>query len=170
MAEAKQEQVYKAKESDFRIEGQYAFTRSSLTLPVGVPFEAVLHPEFWVALSHMFKKNPQSGTPDRTGGIIEVRTEDNAFFGEVYVRAVRGNLLDVACIGPVMENGQPSPVYFGPKDPTVTGYEIRWNIGKRGFDIIRNSDRTIVEDAEKFPTKELAIKWLNEVAGQKTAA
>ena len=141
---------------------EHAYGRFSVTLPVGVAFDEVLKPETWSQISHRFMRNPASGEPDRTGAVIEVRTQDHAFYAEIYVRAVRGTVLDVGVIR--------EPVYFGPKDIKTNAYEVRWNVGKRGFDVIRTSDRTIVEGAEKFPTKELAYRWIEDVAGIKVAA
>lgn len=156
-------QAFKLRDTQGQIQdGEYAYSRVSVTLPVGVAFEELLKPEAWVQVSHRFAGNPLVGQRDRVGAVIEVRSQDHSFYAELYLRAVRGNLMDVAVLLP--------PVKFGPKDAKVDGYEVRWNVGARGYDVIRQSDRQVVQGDTKFPTKELAYKWIEEVANVKIAA
>ena len=151
-------------------DSEFAYGRCSLTLPVGVTLDEALKPEAWVNVSHRFVRKPDTNAPDRTGAIIEVRTQDHAFYAELYVRAVRGTMMDVEVL--TDEDGNRRYFPLGPRKPVSDAmpYEIRWNVGKRGFDVIRKSDRVVVEGGEKFPTRELALRWLDEVAGIKAAA
>lgn len=160
--EAPPPMIRKILERDFSMDGNFAFTRASLVLPLGWEIDDCLKPEFWMNVSHWFKSDPATGSIDRAGTIIEVRTEDHAFYAELYVRAVRGNVLDVAVLT--------KPIQFGVKSEGTPEYKLRWNLGHRGFDIIRASDNVIVESGAKFPTKELALKWIEEVTGVKVAA
>ena len=156
-------QPKKILERNFSMDGSFAHTRSSLTLPVGWELSDALSPEFWMNVAHWFQPDPRTGEADRAGTIIEVRTEDHAFYAELYVRGVRGNVLDVAILT--------KPIFFGPQGATGTPeYEIRWNVGHRGFDIIRQSARVIVESGNKLPTKELALAWIEKTSGVKVAA
>ena len=101
-----------------------------------------------------FAKQPMTGEPDRAGAIIELRTEDHAFYARVYVRAVQERGLIVAPLG--------EPTYFGLKAVRSKGYRERWNLGKKGFDIIRLSDNVIVVDGDKIKTKDQAQAWIDE--------
>jgi hypothetical protein len=131
---------------------EFAYARMSATLPVGWTLEDALKPEFWVRVVHKFQKTPVTGEPDKTGAIIELRTVDHAFYAQLYVRAVQEKGLIVQLIG--------EPQYFGSVTVESNGFDIRWNVGKRGYDIIRKTDREIVGDGAKFPTKELANEWI----------
>lgn len=162
MTKPEQEAPRKLMEKDFAADVAHAYWRCAITLPVGWSIADCLKPEFWQNVGHKFQKQAFTGEPEKTGAVIEVRTLDHAFYAELYVRAVRGGVLDVAVLR--------EPVYFGPKASEASGFEVRWNVGKRGFDIIRKSDREIVEDAGKFPTKELALKWIESMTGMKAAA
>lgn len=154
------EQPKKLLVKDFQLDEQFAYARSCVTLPVGWEFDEVLKPEFWANVANLFQKNPMTGDKEKSGAIIAIRAADHSFCGEVYVRAVRERDL---IVGVYKE-----PVYFGIRAlPANLGYETRWNVGKRKFDIIRNSDREIVGEAE---TKELAMDWIGKMTGQAKAA
>jgi hypothetical protein len=147
------EQPRALKRSAFQ-SGEFAYARMSATLPAGWDIEDALRPEFWVHVVDQFKKNPFTNDPDRVGAIIELRSEDHAFFAEVYVRAVQERGMVVALIG--------EPTYFGPKEIKADGFEVRWNVGKRGFDIIRKSDREIVAGGDRIKTREQAQAWIGQ--------
>lgn len=143
--------------SKFHIDG-HQYIRFSATLPVGVTIEDALQPEYWVHICHILQKEPVAGDRDKAGSIIEVRTEDHAFYAELYVRAVQERGLIVELVRDV--------VSFGPKEVLKEeGFETRWNIGKKGFDIIRKTDREIVADAATLPTKEMANEWIVKTVG-----
>lgn len=138
---------------DFAI-SEYAYARFSAQLPAGVPFEDTLRPEFWVHVAHKLQKQPVTGEADKAGAIIEIRTVDHAFFAELYVRAVQDRGLVVSVLR--------EPVYLGLKEVKSVQFEVRWNVGKRGFDVLRKSDRQIV--AEGLKTKEAAQDWINKTS------
>ena len=132
---------------------EYAFATFSAVLPVGWTVEDALKPEFWVHVAQKFSKDAFTGDPDKAGAIIELRTIDHAFYARLYVRAVQERGLVVQLMG--------EPVYFGPQQVKSGAYEIKWNVGKRGYDIIRESDRSIVCDGAKIKTKEQAQSWVD---------
>lgn len=133
---------------------EHRYGRMHVTLPVGWTIEDALKPEFWANVANQFRKVEMTNDPDRIGTIIELRTIDHAFYAEVYVRAVQERGLVVQLLG--------EPVYFGPKAVESTAFEVRWNVARRGYDIIRKSDREIVGEAAKFPTREAAQDWIEK--------
>ena len=118
-----------------------------------------MQPEFWSHVCHMLQKQPVTNEPDRAGAIIELRTADHAFYAELYVRAVQDHGLVVELLGDIKT--------FGPKAVSGNGkaskFEIKWNVGKRGYDVIRVSDREIIGDGHKLKTKEMALAWVEEM-------
>ena len=146
--------------SNFQTTGQF-YEDFQARLPVGVTVKDALRPEFWVHVVHLFKPNPTTGTGDATGSVIELRTEDHAFYARLYVRAVQERGLVVELMSP----DKAGVCYFGPKKIAYgEGFKTRWNVGKKGFDIIRKSDKEIVGDGAKFPTKEMANDWILETS------
>lgn len=146
----------KAKQTAFQL-SEHAYGRRSYTLPVGWTLEDTLLPEFWSEVAHLLEGNKLNGIPPQEGTIIEVRTQDHAFYAELYVRAVRKMALDVGLIG--------APTYFGKKDekPVSGDYKPRWNVGAGGYDIVRNSDGAIVGRASDFKLKEDAYAYIRDV-------
>lgn len=138
------------------LESEFAYADISVTMPVGHTIEDALKPEYWAHVAHRLQQNTVTGQPDRSGAIIRLRSEDHAFFAMLYVRAVRNDALDVALIG--------EPTFFGPKGAARSeAYEVRWNVGARGFDVVRKSDGAIVGRASDFKLKEDAIAYIRDV-------
>ena len=133
---------------------EFAYARYSVTLPVGWTLDEILDPEAWAQVAHVLDRVPVTGEPPRVGTIIEVRTEDHAFYAELYVRAVRKMALDVQVIS--------GPVTLGVEKKDPQKFDVRWNVGKRAFDIVRKSDRVIVADG--LPKKEDAYAWIEKTA------
>ncbi len=150
----KTEQVEQPKKLALRhfMQTEYAYARLSATLPIDTTFEDCLNPEFWVAVAHQLQVTPVTGEPDRSGAVIEIRTADHAFYAELYVRAVQEQGLIVSVLR--------EPVYLGPKEDSKPGFRVRWNVGKREHEVIRQSDNIIV--AGKFKVKEDAFKWIED--------
>lgn len=134
---------------------EFKFARMSATLPVGTTLEDALKPEFWSRVAYRLrpKSSMDSRPRDYAGSIISVRTEDHSMYAELYVRAIGESSLTVALIG--------QPTYFGLKEVQSDKYRIHWNVGKRGYDVIRNSDGAIVADGIKIKTKEQAQTWID---------
>jgi hypothetical protein len=118
-------------------ESGYAYAEVDVTQPIGHTVTDALRPEYWVHHTDQLKARPFSGEADRSG-----------------VRAVGERGLIVQQIG--------ETTILGLKAVDSKAFTVRWNVGKRGFDIIRNSDSEIVGDASKFSTKEQAQSWINE--------
>ena len=137
---------------DFQ-ETVYGRGHFTITLPEGAAFEDALQQEYWVNVAHLFKSNPNTNSSDLAGSIIIVDSADRTFCGELYVRAVPDKGLVVGVYR--------KPVFFGPKGGANPLFDTRWNIGDRGWDIIRKSDNEIVGPAKKFPIKEDAVDWIN---------
>ena len=138
---------------DFQM-SEFAYARMCATLPIGWTIEDALKPEFWSGVAHRLQKDQLSGGHDRAGAIVELRTVDHRFYAEVYVLAVRDQTLTVKLIR--------EPVVLQSDEEDLSGFETRWNVGARGWSIIRKSDKQIVNDASKFPLKEDAIDWIEK--------
>lgn len=160
------------KPSEFE-ESQYAFLDVSAKVPAGIAFEDVLRPTYWTNVVQIFKRDKLAGGTDRAGAFIHVRTEDHAFYAKLYVRAVLERGLIVQCVGPSVdpETGKACPIDLATGGPWVgqtaldtAAFDLKWNATKRGFDIIRKSDQQVVADGSSFPTRELAVEWINKTA------
>lgn len=164
---------YVLKPSDFAVYG-HRHERLTATVPAGTPFEDCLRPGFWANIVHLMKRNIMTGGADRSGSIIELRTEDHAYYAEIYVRGVLERGLIVRCTGPAIDPAtkQACPIdlqtgmALGAASRTreqgpVAHLVPKWNPGKRGFDIIR-SDGQIVADGREFPTREQAEEWIGK--------
>ena len=136
---------------DFKL-CEYEYARFSARLAENVSFEDTLKPEFWVHVAHILQKTPVTNEPDKAGAIIELRTIDHSFYAELYVRAVQEKGLIVSTLR--------EPVYFGPKAVSSETFDVKWNVGKRAYDIVRKSDREIVKGG--VPTKEAAQDWIDK--------
>jgi hypothetical protein len=148
------EQVKRVKPTSLQM-SEHAFARYSVVAPVGWTIEDLLDPEAWAHVAHKLEKTQLTNEPDRSGAIIEVRTEDHAFYAELYVRAVRKMALDVDVI-------QFKPL--GPQTEKKTaGFDVRWNVGARSFEVIRQSDKEVV--ARALPKKEDAYAWIERTIG-----
>lgn len=153
---------------------EFAYANMSARVPTGVTFEEVLKPGFWANVVKLFQKNTTSGQPDRSGAIIHVRTEDHAYYAQIYVRAVLERGLIVVCIGPSRDpkSNEACPIdletgsaWTGRKDLNSKEFEAKWNVGKRGFDIIRTEDQQVVADGMNIKTREAALEMLNKLKG-----
>lgn len=135
-------------------ESGYTYAEIDVTQPIGHSVEDALRPEYWVHHAGKLKARAFTGEADRAGAIIRLRTDDHAYFAQLYVRAVQDRGLVVQLMG--------EPVVLGARVAESASFEVKWNVGKRGFDIIRKSDREIVGDGSKFPTRELAQEWIDK--------
>lgn len=132
-------------------QAEYKNLRMSAVLQDGQTFDDCLRPEFWASVAYIFRKET-GGIKDKSGAIIEVRTVDHEFYAELYVRAVLDNGLIVGVLR--------QPVYLSPKTADPDKFEIKWNVGEQAYNIIRQSDRSIV--ARNLKVKEQAFAWIAE--------
>jgi hypothetical protein len=152
-------------------EAEYAFAHMSARVPAGVDFAEVIKPGFWMNVVSTFKKNQMANSPDKAGATIAVRTEDHAYYALLYVRAVLEGGLIVQCIGPSYDkSGKPCPIDlqtgapWGGEKPQVSEYfEMKWNKGKNGFDIVRKSDNQVIGDGAAFKTRESAMEFITKM-------
>jgi len=149
---------------------EFARARFDAMMPSGIAFEEALKPSFWTNVVHLLSRNQLTNQPDRSGAFIDLGTEDHAFYAKLYVRAVGSNGLIVQCIGPSIDaKGRACPVdlatglpWTGAQPVESDGFDIRWNLGKRGFDIIRKSDQQVIADGSNFKTREMALEWIEK--------
>lgn len=131
--------------------------RMAVTMPVGWKFEECLKPEFWSQVAYRFQKSFDN-KKDWRGRIIEIYTDDDAWYAEVYVKAVRERDIIVKVVT--------EPISLDAVSVNTAAYEVRWNVGKRAFDIVRLSDNEIVGDAK---SKDLAAEWIAKTTGKPVA-
>ena len=133
-------------------EAGFQFATIHVRQPVGHTVEDALRPEYWVHHARYLKSQPNSGQSDLVGSKIELRALDHSHYAELYVRAVHDNTLMTQLLR--------EPVYLGLQKAGDTSFEVRWNVGNRGYDVIRQSDRHIV--ASKLATKDAAQEWIDK--------
>jgi hypothetical protein len=167
---ARAEKQHTAKPGSFR-GSEFARERMDHVMDAGTPFEEVFKPGYWTNVFGLLAKNIATGHADRAGAIIDCATEDHAFYATLYVRAVTASGLIVQCIGPSVhpKSGRSWPVDLSTGGPWVgevplesNMFDVKWNIAKRGFDIIRKSDNQVIADGGSFPTRELAAEWIKK--------
>ena len=150
---------------------QHADAQFSITLPADWDYEDTLNPEFWVNIQPMLKYEKGRQEQDFRKSRIHVHREDASFYAVLYIRAIVDGGLVVQCIGPSFtRNGKPCPIdletglpWAGNKEQEKDSpYAIKWNFGRKGYDVIRNSDREIVADGSKIKTREQAQAWVEE--------
>ena len=156
------EEVKKLPPGNLRLEAGQKYLHPEVVMPAGWAFEEALKPEFWERHAHLFAASTDPRRDASTGSKIYIVAEDLAWAGEVFVRAADEKSLHVSVYK--------EPVYFGPKDVETDTYETRWNLGVKGHDVVRKSDRSIVQSGRNFPKKEDAIRWIEETTGQRVAA
>lgn len=168
----RQEQPHTAKPGSVK-GAEYARVRLDHVMQAGIPFEEVFKPGYWANVFQLLARKESIGQADRTGAVIDVGTEDHAFYAQLYVRAVTASGLIVQCVGPNVDpkTGRSCPTDLSTGKPWTGGavldsddFEVKWNVGKRGFDIIRKSDNQIVADGNGFPTREMAAEWIRKTA------
>lgn len=166
------EQILTLKPSAFKV-ADFARARFDAIMPSGLAFEEALKPSFWTNIVNLLKKNQLTSESDKTGAMIDLGTEDHAYYALLYVRAVLERGLIVQCIGPCSDpkTGKACPIDLGTGMPWIghkplknDHFDLRWNVGKRGFDIVRADDLQIVADGASFPTREMAVQWIERTA------
>ena len=171
---AREEPPRTLKPGRFQI-SEFARVTFDATMAEEHDFEDALKPGYWVNVAEKLRKNPTTNEPDRTGALIDLCTEDHAFYARLYVRAVLTSGLIVQCIGPAFDakTGKACPVdlitgkaWQGRKSAESDHFDVKWNVGVRGFDIIRKSDRQIVVNGSNFPTREMAEEWIKKTTAQ----
>jgi hypothetical protein len=135
-------------------EAGFQYATIHVKQPVGHTVEDALRPEYWVHHARFLKAEQASGRPDLAGSKIELRTLDHAHYAELYVRSVHDNTLIVQLLG--------EPAYLGLRDAGDDAFEVRWNVGAKGFDVVRKSDKKIVAPASELKTKEAAQEWIDK--------
>lgn len=147
-----EEKTFHIKGTDFG-QAEYPYPRFQATLPAGTPFEEVLKPEAWSIVAHKLAADPQTRMPAKIGIVVEIRTEDHAYYAEVYVRGAQKQALYVQTVlGPIM---------LGPQKKTESKTaKVRWNPGKKCHEVMRLSDNTIIQS--DFQRREQAEEWLNK--------
>lgn len=114
---------------------EYAYTRYCVEIPAGMNIKEMLDPEYWSHVSHKFQHPGGTGKPDQRGAIIEVRSEDDAVYAELYVTAVQERGVKVEIL---------REHKIGPKLVASAKYNIRWNPGIKEHEIVRMSDKEVV--------------------------
>ncbi len=137
----------------------YGYGRFAATLPAGWDWRHALKREFWAQTAHLLQGNKPAGQRAFVGSLIDLRSEDHAFFVTLYVEAVREAGLDVKVLKPDADG----VCWLHPKDEAVTDfYKLQWNVSAQGYDIVRKSDGAIVSRASENKTKADALKWIAE--------
>lgn len=121
---------------------EYKFNEWSVVLEYGVPFEDVFKPEFWAHVARDLK----------AGDLIHVRTEDGSFYAKLYVRASDRLWAKVGTLEAVR--------FADDKPVDQEGLEVKWQIGKRCFAVVRKVDGQVIQSG--FQIKEDAAAWMSD--------
>lgn len=148
---------------------EHATTRLRAVVPNDASWEDVQKPGYWVNVIGRFKGNDSTSDPDRTGSIIFVESEDGMMVAEFYVRAVLPNGLLLTCLGPGVDlktgertayNTITKRAWTGRVQIEGGELQARWNVGRKGYDIVRKSDGEVLGSAEQIRTAEQAQEWI----------
>lgn len=123
---------------------QFRFTTWSLVLAEGVTLDDMLQEVGW---AHILTKHKISA-----GDVVRVRDEENTLYAELFVRGKTETSIKLGLIRKVEFNV-----------PSVSAdlpFDVRWNVGKRAYDVARKADRQVV--AGGFKVKEEANAWITE--------
>lgn len=166
----RQDKPWTIKPSEFK-PSEYAYADFSATIPSDCPFEEVLKSGFWSNVLHLVRSNTTTNEPDKTGATIQIRTQDHSYYALLYIRATMANGVIVKCIGPTInfETGELCPVdlqtglpWEGRPEVRTDAFDIRWNVGKKGFDVVRRADQQVVADGKNLPVREMAEEWIEK--------
>lgn len=118
----------------------------TVVLPAGHTMEDVLKPHYWSSVARLFDQ--------RFHTFITIVNDEHTLFAQLYVQAVQENQLIVRQIGETQD--------WGVKDEVINSLTTQWNVGKRGYDVIRAADKMVVQDGSKFKSKEMAQEWIRQ--------
>ena len=158
-------QPKKIKPHMFQESGQTRLTFEA-SIPAEWDYSDTLDPAFWSYISSKI-----GGDKRVIGSFIHLDTDDHAFYALLKVTDVRKDGLAVVCIGPSCDpqTGEAMPIDLRTRRMwTGRLFDIVWNKGKRGYDVIHKADGEVVASGEHFPTAETAVAWA--VAAAKKAA
>ena len=116
-------------------------------LPEGYTVADALQPSFWANVARQFEP--------KFHHFIDILNDERTLFARLYVRAVQENQLIVAQIGETQRFGPVNVDHLGKLKP-------KWNVGKRGWDVVRASDGMVVQDGTKFGVQEQAQAWIDD--------
>lgn len=146
---------FSIRESSFRV------CEVDVLMPIGHTFEDALRPEYWVNHAHRLARRPVTNDPAKVGSELIVRRMDHALMFRLYVRAVLERSLIVV---PLVPDARGVCVIEPEKSLAVATdhVDLRWNVAKRGYDVVRKSDGEVIADGARFPTREMAVDWVNQ--------
>lgn len=122
---------------------EHIATTHGVQLAEGVAYENVLRREFWANIAAKFKP----------GDKIEVRTDDNAFFAQLFVWNAGRNWADVSEIVKIERPSIAAAIAAGSVD-----YVVEWRGGVKKHCVLRKDGRAEVRSG--FETPEDAERWL----------
>ena len=124
--------------------GDFARNTHTAIVPAGTDFETVCRPEFWANVTRL-----------AVGDIIQVSTDDRAWFAELFVLGKARNSATVAVLREPLQLVAAFKPEAGAKhfDVQFSGAHGKWRV-------IRLSDKNVVKD--QFETQGEARKWLDQ--------
>lgn len=119
----------------------------------------ITDPELWESTARKFQMTIGGGPGYHN--MVTVLNERHTLFGWFSVRAISDNQVTLDPIIPL--------TWFGPdvKEPVPgTNLKPKWNVGRKGWDVVRVSDGRVVQEGSKFKTTEMALAWIKEYGKQ----
>lgn len=133
----------KLSEQNFKL-ANYTNNRWSVVPGDGVPFDALLAPEYW---AHVARKL-------QPGDTIEVHAVDGTYFAELYVRSASRLEARVAVLHKTVFDTQASEA------SSDDGLIVRFRNHVAKWAVIRTTDNEIMKSG--FTTREVAEEWLRD--------
>ena len=156
----RQAEPFKIKQSWCRDPGQ-RWLQHEIQVPFDTKFEDLLRPEAWALLSAQFMGDALTGIKEGIGSTLLVKTEDMAWEAKFTILFAAKERMEVVCNGPCFdENGDGQPFYFQKEEIESDRYNVSWDPGNRGYNIVRKSDNAIVAQAKDVRTRHMAAAWL----------
>ena len=126
--------------------GGFAMTIWTADLDESMTLDDTAKPEFWAHVADKLNR----------GDEVKIRAYDKAPLGTLFVRATGQGWAKVG----IMERWAAPDAAL--KEPEGSPYEAKWNVGRRGYDVVRKSDRQVIQPGDKFPLREDALAWIAE--------
>ena len=136
-------------------ESSFGFRRWSAVLEEGQLLDDCKSETFWAHVAARVMGHDLT-KPLGRGDIVEVRSFDNSTYAEFIVMAVSPGGLRVRMLR-LDQIVEAAAAAAGPLAP-------KWNFGRKMFDVIRQSDRTVISSG--YQTKADALAWIESTLKQ----
>lgn len=129
----------------------FRYNRWQADLDENQTLEQALEPTFWRHVSTKIMGHNQA-TPKGRGDLIEVRKLDTGLYAELLITEIGNGYVKVA----MLRMAEPDVADVPDDAPFLT----RWNVGKRGHEVLRRADKMVMSGP--FQSKAGAVAWISD--------